>query len=236
MSQAKIETVKKSRKDQGACGKCKEELPVGSAYLYFYVGFRSPLKRVRCMKPGCFPKPSERESSMVADIYAAQEAFEDQIDSLESWEDIRAALDEVVSAANEVADQYESAAEDANGNVFNQDNIDRADNIRAAAEELENLDAEADTTECESCGGSGEIADGEVAECGTCDGTGSITKIEPRPEGGVEVDVECPDCAGSGGEASDAEPCSDCDGSGQVPDIEGMREKAREAVSGMELP
>lgn len=142
MSVAKVETVKSSRKDQGVCGKCKEPLPKGTGYRYFYVGFRSNFKQVRCLKPECAPRPSERESSKVATWYAAQETFEDQIDHLDNKDDIESAVQEAGSSARELADEYrESADAWENGNEQLQE---KADHWESQADEIENWTFEGD--------------------------------------------------------------------------------------------
>lgn len=107
MSVARLYTVKKSRKDQKPCESCKMELPAGTPYLYYYVGFRSNYKHVRCTKSECFPKPSERESSKTATILAAQESFD--VSGMDTKDDIEAAVQAVGDSVQEVADEYQEA-------------------------------------------------------------------------------------------------------------------------------
>lgn len=136
MSVQKIETVQKSRKDQGKCTKCGTELPAGTGYLYWYPGFRSNYKIVRCLKPECYPMPSERETSKAATIMAAQETFGNLINRQESVEDIESAVQEVGSAVREVVDEYEEALEAwENGNEQLQEKVDT---YTDQADELEN--------------------------------------------------------------------------------------------------
>jgi hypothetical protein len=111
MSQARVKTVQRAQKDQGTCGKCGDALPVGSPYRWFKVGFRSRFKRVRCMKPGCTPLPSEKESSNLAEAYAAQEAAYHALDAAGTLGDIQAVLEECASAAGDVVSQYEASVE-----------------------------------------------------------------------------------------------------------------------------
>lgn len=123
MSVQKLEIVRKARKDQGRCGRCGKPLPAGSAYQYWYPGFRSTQKIVRCMD--CTPRPSERESSLASSLLAAQESFEDNVDNLESVEDIEAAVQEVAEACQELATEYESALDGwENGNEQLQEKVD----------------------------------------------------------------------------------------------------------------
>lgn len=125
MSVQKLESVKASRKDQGKCTRCGDELPAGSAYLYWYPGFRSKHKIVRCTKPTCFPRPSERETSKASVIMAAQESFNDNVDNLADKDEIEAAVQEVAEAVREVADEYQEALDQwENGNEQLQEKVD----------------------------------------------------------------------------------------------------------------
>lgn len=202
MSQARIEYVKKSRKAQKPCEKCREELPVGSAYLYFYVGFRSNYKRVRCMKTECFPTRGERESSLLGEVYDAQDNAEKTIQEAESWDDIKLALDEVAEACRNVASQYEEASTDENGNTFNQDAADRAEILERAADDIEDIDKEDVTMECETCSGKGSIevpdpGDSEFTndeECSECDGDGTVVDLDTMRDDAISdmTGVELP--------------------------------------------
>jgi len=73
---ARVHHVKRSRKDQGKCGKCGDALAKGSAYRHFAPGFRGR-KRVRCMKGGCSPRPSDLTGSdkLQRDAIAARNAL-----------------------------------------------------------------------------------------------------------------------------------------------------------------
>lgn len=125
MSVQKLETVKKARKDQGHCSKCHVEIKAGDGYRYWYPGFRSNYKIVRCMKTECFPKPSERETSKAATLLAAQENFDEVIDSLDTVEDITDAVHEVGTAVEEVRDEYQEALDQwENGNEQLQEKVD----------------------------------------------------------------------------------------------------------------
>lgn len=165
MSVARVETVKKSRKDQGKCGKCGTELPAGSGYLYFYVGFRSNYKHVRCLKAECYPKPSERESSMAAGALAAKEAFEASIDELETVEDIQAAVQEVADGFREVSEEYQGSLDGwENGNEQLQE---RVDHYEDQASELENWswDGSDEYEPCDLHTDASSVDRGECPEC-----------------------------------------------------------------------
>lgn len=165
MSVAKLHRVQRAQKDQGKCGKCGEELPKGSPYLWFTVGFRSHFKHKRCLKAECEPRPSERESSSFATVLAAQEAFEDNIDTLEDKDDIADAVQEVAEAVTELAQQYEEALEMwPNGNSQIEE---LRDHYQSQQDEIEGWQFEGDD-EPEPCDEHAE--EGEPDEdCEACD-------------------------------------------------------------------
>lgn len=136
MTIARIYTTQKSRK-VCTCGKCGTEIPKGEKVLHFSVGFRG-YEQHRCAKQECFPKPSERESSAVAAVYAVQE--ETDFSSLTSYDDITAAVEAVAEVCEEVASEYESNEM----YEINYDLQERAEQIRSAGEELLSWDADID--------------------------------------------------------------------------------------------
>lgn len=181
MSLAKINVTKKSRKPW-ECSRCRSQIPVGSEVIAFTVGFRGRTQR-RCMKPECFPQPSERESSAVSAVYAAQEAVD--FSTATSLEELEQMVDDVAEACTEVASEYE----DSEMFEINEDLQERAETLNAAAEDLGNwaddLDEEPtedeerfQEQECESCEGTGEVEDSDEPEdkmdCPDCNGVGSI--------------------------------------------------------------
>lgn len=126
MSLAKINHIKHVRKP-GHCEKCGKEIKVGDPAIRFAVGFRG-YTRTRCDQIACFPKPSERESSLVSSAYAAQEdANVDDAFTLEELEEIRTT---VADAIREVASEYEENP------MFdsNYDLQERVDVLNAAAD------------------------------------------------------------------------------------------------------
>lgn len=132
MSLARIYTVKKSRK-VWTCGKCHTELLVGSPVLSFAVGFRGQEQK-RCTNPSCHPTLSERESSAVSSVYAAQEDV--NLADCNSLEEIKDVVQQVIDACNEVADEYESSEM----YDVNSDLQERADAVRSAGDELDSWD------------------------------------------------------------------------------------------------
>jgi hypothetical protein len=220
MSIARIHTVKAARKDQGTCDKCGTPLPAGSAYRWYTVGFRSHFKRRRCMDPACTPRASELESSLVASIYAAQEQAEDDINAAGTPDDIQSAIESVVEAVREVAEQYREAAVNPNtGATFNYESEERADTLDASADELEGYDIEADEG-CSECEGEGEI------DCIDCSGSGQVDD-ENDPES--EEQVDCAECSGIG-----TIDCEECDGTGEA-NLDEAKANAIEAINGIEV-
>ena len=152
MSLAKVEQVKAARKPQGECESCGTEIKVGDPYLHFTVGFRSTFKRVRCTAGPCHPRPSERESSKLAAVYAAQENAHDTIRLLtvegQDYDAFIESIKEVMSGladeTREVVEEYRDAAVDPNGNTFNSVAEERADTLEGAADEVENWDPDSD--------------------------------------------------------------------------------------------
>lgn len=129
MSLAKINLIKKVRKST-ACEKCGDPINVGQPAVKFAVGFRGRTQ-VRCSKSACFPKPSERESSLVSSVYAAQE--EADLSTADSLEDLTQVRDDVANATREVAGEYEDSE------MFekNYDLQERADTLNSAADALD---------------------------------------------------------------------------------------------------
>jgi hypothetical protein len=190
MSQARVTTVKSSRKE-GTCEKCKTVLPPKSAYRYFYVGFRSNWKHVRCMEAACNPRMSELESSKLGQVYAAMEDAEDSIRGCTDWEGIKEVLDTLSESIRDTASEYEEASMSPNGDVFNTDAEERAQNLESAADSVDEIDHE------EECGTNCEACDSGESECPECKGTND----------------DCAVCTGSG-----TVTCEVCDGSGTVSD------------------
>lgn len=136
MSLAKINHVGKVRKVT-KCDKCGDTIWIGQPAVKYAVGFRGRTQ-VRCSKTECFPKPSERESSMVSSAYAAQEDAD--VEGAGSLEDLESIRDDVAAAVREVAGEYEDSE------MFdrNEDLQERADILNSAADTLEEWEPEGD--------------------------------------------------------------------------------------------
>lgn len=182
MSLARLYHTKKVQKDW-TCGKCGATIRKGvDGRVSFAVGFRG-FEQTRCLRPECYPKPSERESSMLADIYAVQEGI--NWDELGSLEDIETAVGEVQEAVNAVKDEYES------NEMYdiNEQLQERVSMLEEAADSLDSWqdgleEAPEEEPSCEECEGTGQVEDSDdetqTKDCDVCNGTG---------EGQVDEDV-----------------------------------------------
>lgn len=135
MSLARIYTTKKVQKDW-TCGKCGKAIRKGvDGRISFAVGYRG-YEQTRCTDAACRPTRSERESSLLSSVYAAQDDLD--LAGIDNTDDFQAARDEVVAAVNEVAEEY------SNNEMFdiNEDLQERAQMLEDAASELENWEPE----------------------------------------------------------------------------------------------
>lgn len=109
MSLATIYRTKKAAKPL-VCERCREPIPVGTPYAYFFVGFRSRLKHPRHDTPACLPRDSERESSNKAPAMAAKETASDALGALDAASveesDVAEILQQAADEIREVIDQY----------------------------------------------------------------------------------------------------------------------------------
>lgn len=146
MGVAKIERVKKARKDQGKCNQCGEEIKRGDAYIWWTVGFRSNYKHCRCTK--C-PEPSraERESNpKLSMIWAAEDDFNNAVSEANERDDIASALSSaaqgVRDAQQEWQDTYDEMEQHFQGGCPAmeeiQEKIDQCEELANALEEASN--------------------------------------------------------------------------------------------------
>jgi hypothetical protein len=163
MSLAKLNTsVFAARK--GATLNCERGHPIakGEKYIWYKVGFRSRTKHVRCMRPEHAPRDSERESSILSEVYAAQESARDSLDTLDPATVEEQDLNDIITAAAEsvqaVAEQYREAAEAFGGAG---DNADRADTLEGSASEMETWSLQGSP---EGCGQSWRDINGNEAD------------------------------------------------------------------------
>jgi hypothetical protein len=160
----RIYHVKKSRKDQGQCGKCRDPLPAGSAYRWIKARY-GPKKR-RCMKATCRFRPSDMTSSdNLADIYLAQEDAQDELARVRGeldetdvelvnnlMTDLAGTLEESAQSARDVGERYEDGAQAQEEYFYGSYQIDE---IREKSEAAEQYADELD----EAHGTAQELAD-----------------------------------------------------------------------------
>jgi DNA repair ATPase RecN len=134
---ARIYYVKKARKSPGPCGACHDDIAVGQPYRYWE--FRYAGKRVRCMKNACAPRPSELVASdKISRVYAATEELDAALQGCEDLESAKSAVEDAANAVREVADEYQEAADAFNCQGLGEQHQEKADEISAYADELEN--------------------------------------------------------------------------------------------------
>ena len=220
MSIARTKTTKAAK--EYSCEKCREPILKGESYISYKVGFRSRFVHRRHDLPGCRPRSSELESSMLSGAYAAIESAEDALSAggFESPEDIASVMEEAAEGLREVAQQYSDAADSMGG--AGEEMQERAEMIEAAADSFEEDDFTDYHTECESCDGSGKDT------CPGCDGTGEADGSDPD----TEEPETCEQCDGTGEVDCEAEGCDE----GQVWDPGAAVEAAQSLLSDAELP
>jgi type VII secretion effector (TIGR04197 family) len=206
VSMAKVVEVKHARAEY-RCEKDQTVIAKGDPYRWYTVGFRSRFRHIRCMKGSCTPKPSERESSQLSEVYAAQESAEDAFNDMstaietidgakELVEDVKSTLQEAADSIREVADGYREADENFGGGGQTEMG-EWADTLEEGIDSLESWEPDTDADDIDGCG---EHEDEE----------------HPLSNG---LDPDCEDCQSGIGEwASET------------------IESARDLVSGMETP
>ena len=142
----RVNRVDKSNKDQGKCGKCRAELPKGSAYLWAKGRYTS--RKVRCTSPNCRFRPSDLTESKMSDVYAAQESLEDflgQWSAADGLEPVQSACSEAAEAIRGVSEEYATAAEAMSG--AGEEMQSKADELESWACEIEDAGNQPDEFE-----------------------------------------------------------------------------------------
>lgn len=179
MSLAKVVEVKHARAEY-RCEKDGTEIAKGDPYRWYVVGFRSKHRRIRCMNAGCAPRPSERESSNVSEVYAAQENAADRLGDLstsidrdsasELVSEVREVLQEAADSIREVGDGYREADENFGGGGST-DMAEWADTLESAADEIESWEPDTDAEDIDGCGEHEEeegLTNGFDPDCEDC--------------------------------------------------------------------
>lgn len=171
----RVHTVQRSRKAQ-KCGSCDEPIPAGSPYRW-WKGRYGP-KRFRCMKEECRPRRSHLTSSdKLARIFEAEEALEELAhdagldlgsgDIAAAVARLQDGIEEPVSSAREVADEYREAADA--WEHGHEEHETRADDAESWADELEQVQDTITGLDTESTAEDVEEALGELHQAlGAC--------------------------------------------------------------------
>jgi hypothetical protein len=128
----RVNTQKKSTRGKDIrCGRCGADIVPGEEY--FKWSFRYGGTRTNCHLHR--PRPSELTQSKLSGIYAAVESAEDTLKSEGlTVADIHEAVGQVAEVTEEVASEYEEAAEPFN---YQGEHQERADELRDWGSELE---------------------------------------------------------------------------------------------------
>lgn len=183
------------------CGKCHQEIKVGDPYLWWAnrsPGMRGGMKRYRCAKPECYPKPWETEGNPKRAALMQAEAEAEQALSAEFSDaaDLESIMSDFASTVRDIAQEFIDSADNIESGfgtaTYQSDELrERGENLESAADELESVDFE-DPPErddftgemvCPECGGSGvddesEAEDPDDRACSKCKGEGEIEDEE----------------------------------------------------------
>ena len=126
---ARVHTTKANGRAQRKCGRCGHEVQKGETYYWAKPGFRTRRPVVRCVKHPF--RQSELTTGVRSEALAAVEAFEDAIDSVDSFDlldsvrtDLESALDDYVSTREEALEAWP------NGNSQLEEYRDQAESAR----------------------------------------------------------------------------------------------------------
>lgn len=149
----KVMLVKKARKAHGQCGKCSVRIERGDAFRWWK--FRYGGLHIRCLKPGCSPKPSDlTQSEFYGSLYGIQESIEDALESFRTGGE----LIDCASALNAAAQELRNLGEECQGKLDNMPEglqqgdtgqllENRAQECESKADELESAASEIESAE-----------------------------------------------------------------------------------------
>lgn len=184
---ARVNTVSKSLKAQGECGKCRKEIKKGDGYRWWQFRFGGGGKCVRCLAPTCRPRQSELTGSdKLSRVYAVGESVEDAISAFREDKDVdslKTALTDGAEQLREVAQEYRDSSESIESGMNNRmpacDELEeKADSLESTADEMES--AEANLAERE----------GEDEEEATDDEIVKLLDEDHAKDGGLDAHIE----------------------------------------------
>jgi hypothetical protein len=140
--------TQKTRKDR-TCSKCGDKIPRGSQYRCASPGFRGS-QIDRCMKPSCSFRQSDLCTSNMQSAWAGIEAAEDQINEVETRDDIKSALEDASNGIEESRDMYQEATDNwAGGMRTNEEWDDIIYQLEDAQQEIEGWEPDEDPDDLE---------------------------------------------------------------------------------------
>lgn len=147
---AKINTVKRAAKDQGPCIRCGTEVRKGDSYRWIKKQY-SP-KRVLCNNVTCSFRQSDMTGGRLGEVYAAQEAAQDTLDSWDTEaegadvSELHGALEELQSELERLADEYRESADNIREHFSESEKADeceeKADELDGWRDEIDNAISE----------------------------------------------------------------------------------------------
>lgn len=161
----RVTTVNKAQKDQGACGKCGNEIKVGSSYRWWK--FRYGGRRVRCAKPECAPKASDlTQSAFYSTLADLTDRLQGALDDFRGGGDASDLSSELSDIASEVRTLGEECQEKLDNMPEGLQQGDtgqllqtRAEECDSKADDLENAASELDSFEISDDDDENEQAD-----------------------------------------------------------------------------
>ena len=149
----RVNIVKKAQKDQGQC-KCGAEIKRGDGYRWWK--FRYGGRRVRCMKPGCTPRPSDlTQSEFLGQLYDMEDALQAALDDFRNGTsdpgDCASALNDLAQQlrdlGSECQDKFDNMPEGLQQGDTGQLLETRAQECESKADELEGAVSEIESVE-----------------------------------------------------------------------------------------
>jgi peptidoglycan hydrolase CwlO-like protein len=147
---ARVNTVEKSLKSPGTCGKCNKQICKGEGYRWWAFRYGGGGKRVRCLDASCRPRQSElTQSDKLSRVYSVSEAMEDAIEAFredKAVEDLKSALTDGAEQLREVAQEYRDSAESIESGMNNRMPVcdeleEKADVLEGVADEMESAES-----------------------------------------------------------------------------------------------
>lgn len=135
----RVKHVKKARKAQGNCTRCRAPIEVGSAYRW--IKRRGGPRINRCMEAACAFTNSDLTSGKVSDAWSAIETAQAEIAEADSEQECMDALASCAESLREVAEEY---AESASNIREHFSESATADECEEKAEELESFASDLD--------------------------------------------------------------------------------------------